>query len=384
MTNLHFVLLLAVVVFPASVLAQSSAFTYQGSLFENGQPSTGNVDFRFRLWDAVAGGTQVAAPAEAPSVAVNSGRLSVQLDFGTQAFDGSDRWLEVIIVDPAGDSVLSPRQPVTATPYSLRALLSAPASEPLLTSGLPNSSSISITLSDLPAIAPITLGAPLRFTQSFNLTSGLYGSPAQVDGLVLRRMRGSDPSWRDAALAAQSGLEITMRLDVAGGGIEWKVTGALATGWGLVVADDGLPVEELVLTILVANFNRSVIGTPAVAPPPSVALNRSIQSGLVPGDLYRIVIDGLDVADYRVAGDVLEVTAGAAAALMLRQNPTADITLVDWFLGQRVRSFELQLQTATTGAIVLTADNQAGATAYTIRLADDGLPIEEFEISYQP
>ena len=36
--------------------AQSTAFTYQGSLEDSGQPASGLHDFRFRLFDAATGG----------------------------------------------------------------------------------------------------------------------------------------------------------------------------------------------------------------------------------------------------------------------------------------------------------------------------------------
>jgi hypothetical protein len=36
--------------------AQGTAFTYQGRLFDAGNPANGKYDLRFNLWDALSGG----------------------------------------------------------------------------------------------------------------------------------------------------------------------------------------------------------------------------------------------------------------------------------------------------------------------------------------
>jgi len=48
----------------------------------------------------------------------------VQLDFGSSAFSGDSRWLEIAVRCPAGGgpyTSLDPRQPLTAAPYALYA-----------------------------------------------------------------------------------------------------------------------------------------------------------------------------------------------------------------------------------------------------------------------
>jgi hypothetical protein len=42
----------------SSLVAQTTEFTYQGSLKNSGTSATGNFDFEFKLFDAVSGGTQ--------------------------------------------------------------------------------------------------------------------------------------------------------------------------------------------------------------------------------------------------------------------------------------------------------------------------------------
>lgn len=111
--------------------AQTTAFAYQGKLSNAGSPANGSFDLQFKLFDA--GGTQVGPTFTNPSVTVTNGVFTVQLDFGA-VFDGSARYLE-IGVRPAGCvppncaayAILSPRQPITSTPYAVRSANSAAA-----------------------------------------------------------------------------------------------------------------------------------------------------------------------------------------------------------------------------------------------------------------
>ncbi len=100
--------------------------TYQGRLLEAGQPVTDNCDFRVKLFDAASGGTQIGTTQQFLNVTMSSdGTVSLSLDFGSAAFDGSDRWLEIEVRNPAGSGnfvILTPRQQVRAAPYALFAL----------------------------------------------------------------------------------------------------------------------------------------------------------------------------------------------------------------------------------------------------------------------
>ena len=108
----------------AGTTPQGTAFTYQGVLKEGGEPANGTHFLRFQLWDAPAGGTQVGADVDQPSLALTDGLFTTELDFGTVAFDGSARWLEVQVITNGGATItpLSPRQALNATPYALYAL----------------------------------------------------------------------------------------------------------------------------------------------------------------------------------------------------------------------------------------------------------------------
>ena len=57
-------------------------------------------------------------------VAIANGLFTVTLDFGASAFDGNARWLEIAARPGASTGAytpLTPRQPLNATPYAVRA-----------------------------------------------------------------------------------------------------------------------------------------------------------------------------------------------------------------------------------------------------------------------
>lgn len=117
--------------------AQTTEFTYQGRLTDSGQTANGNYDFEFRLFDAETGGSSLALQQHS-GVAVTGGIFSVKLDFGAN-FNGQGRFLE-IAVKPTGSTnsftVLSPRQPVTSAPYSIKSLNAETATNALQLGGI--------------------------------------------------------------------------------------------------------------------------------------------------------------------------------------------------------------------------------------------------------
>ncbi len=95
-----------------------TAFTYQGQLKRDGVPPSDTVPMGFSLWNAEANGAKVAPDINDDSVEVVNGLFAVRLDFGASAFTGEGRWLEIAV----DGTPLSPRQPLTPTPYALHAL----------------------------------------------------------------------------------------------------------------------------------------------------------------------------------------------------------------------------------------------------------------------
>ncbi len=107
---------------PSSLLAQSTAFTYQGRLNDGASPATGTYDFRFAIYDVLSGGGAIAAPVTNSATVVSNGLFAVALDFGNQ-FPGANRWLEIGVRTNGAASffTLSPRQALTPAPYAITA-----------------------------------------------------------------------------------------------------------------------------------------------------------------------------------------------------------------------------------------------------------------------
>lgn len=93
-------------------------FTYQGYLTDADGPVTGLCTFQFGLFDAVTSGAQIGTTQTVSNVPVSEGVFSVTLDFGASAFSDQDRFLAITVNCGAGDTPLTPRQPITPAPYA--------------------------------------------------------------------------------------------------------------------------------------------------------------------------------------------------------------------------------------------------------------------------
>src|SRR5690349_15193747 len=122
--SLTHVLSLSLLLLAANLaLAQSTAFTYNGRLNNNGAPVSGVYDMRFTLHSLPAGGNVVGGPLPVGMVDVVNSLFTARIEFIENVFSGPARWLEVE-VRPAGAAAyktLTPRQEVTSSPYAIRA-----------------------------------------------------------------------------------------------------------------------------------------------------------------------------------------------------------------------------------------------------------------------
>ena len=124
-------ILMFVALFAATTFAQNTTFTYQGRLTDSTLPASGTYQMKFSVWDAVTLGTQQGTTVTNNAVTVANGVFAVQLDFTATPFaTGANRWIEVAVrklADPPGFTTLTPRQPVTASPYATRSLSASSA-----------------------------------------------------------------------------------------------------------------------------------------------------------------------------------------------------------------------------------------------------------------
>lgn len=103
---------------PNPVFAQgTTAFTYQGQLRDGGTNANGAYTMIFKLYDASVGGNQInGAVTNSPTLA--NGLFTVNLDFGSNAFNAFARWLDITVQSGGDTQTLSPRVQVLPTPYA--------------------------------------------------------------------------------------------------------------------------------------------------------------------------------------------------------------------------------------------------------------------------
>lgn len=131
---LHRTLLIALLMACALAFGNFSAqaqtptvITYQGRLTDQNAPATGQYDLRFIVYTQDIGGAQQGSIATLDNVMVTDGVFTVQLDFGGTApfISSTGLFIETSIRPGASGgayTILSPRQPLTATPYAVKAV----------------------------------------------------------------------------------------------------------------------------------------------------------------------------------------------------------------------------------------------------------------------
>ena len=132
-TRSYFVASILAILSTFTVHAQgTTAFVYQGQLRDGGTNANGNYAMTFKLYDAVSAGNQVGSTINTTAALAN-GIFSVNLDFGSAAFDGTARWLDITVNNGTTIETLSPRVQLLPTPYALYSANAAQAGQ--LTSG---------------------------------------------------------------------------------------------------------------------------------------------------------------------------------------------------------------------------------------------------------
>lgn len=114
---------------PSSAEQSATAFTYQGRLSDGASAANGLYDLQFSIYDAASSGSAVGGPLTVSSVRVADGLFVVTLDFGSSAFTGNARWLDIGVRTNGGSAFtsLSPRQLIAPTPLALYAANSGSA-----------------------------------------------------------------------------------------------------------------------------------------------------------------------------------------------------------------------------------------------------------------
>lgn len=220
--------------------AQVTAFTYQGQLSESGQPASGVYDFRCQLYNAAAPpDALVSGTLTLDDVPVSHGLFGLTLDFGVDVFDGSERWLSVQVRTNGTGSyvVMTPRQRLTAAPYSVYAVKAGGLQE---------------------GVAPTFTG-----TAVFSPPSGapfVVGNSTKVANLNVDLLDGLD----SAAFVRKAGDTMTGKLTVAGPG-GTATFSAQGVVFGNDIAISGQATSALGVGVIASSSGANGVGLSASA-----------------------------------------------------------------------------------------------------------------------
>jgi len=166
---------MCLVVLTGSAAPLGTTFTYQGRLNDGGNAANGNYSMVFYLYDAPTNGSQLGQLGVV-TVPVSNGLFTQQLGFGA-AFDGNARWLEIAVQTngAAGFTTLSPRQPLTATPYALFAP----------NAGTATNASTASDAARLAGQLPSAFATAAHVHAGVDITSGTVAEP-RIDAAIAR------------------------------------------------------------------------------------------------------------------------------------------------------------------------------------------------------
>jgi hypothetical protein len=187
-------IILTLVVTASAAFAQTSSFTYQGRLTDNGVAATGAYDLQFALYSTVNGGGQIGQTVTMPNVSVTGGVFTVTLDFGANSFPGAGRFLEISTRQSGVGALtlLNPRQPITATPNALRSLNSKNADTATNAQQLGGTSASQFVKTDDPRLTdarPPAAGSINYVANSSNLQNAQFNISG--NGTVLGQLTGN-------------------------------------------------------------------------------------------------------------------------------------------------------------------------------------------------
>lgn len=218
--------------------ALGNAITYQGRLTENGQPANGQYDLRFVVYDAEVSGSGTS-PVEVGDVNVVNGLFTVPLTFPEGTFSGNAAWME-IAVRPGNSSgtytALSPRQPITPTPFALFAKSAGALALPFAaTADNDTGAAVAITQEGNGAGVSVTADGPQPAIAGVNDGSGaaVEGSTTDNAGVGVQGVALGTGGRAGSFLGNGAG---TTALQIGNGGIE--VTGTARPAFVWVVDQD--------------------------------------------------------------------------------------------------------------------------------------------------
>ncbi len=328
--RLHFLAIGAVLLAMGfAARGQTTVFSYQGQLSSNSVPATGLYDLQFELLDT--NNNLIAGPLTNAPVGVTNGIFITTLNFGSAAFDGSGRWLEIGVRNYGASSaynILTPPQQITSVPYAIRAINASNAM--VLTQPLQgNNIAGIIAVSNLPVnvvflnsnqifTASNTFNGVVTAGNSFNTFNGSYsGNAGGLTNLVAPNLTGTVP---DARLSSNVALQSSTNIVFAGNVSATNFTGA---GHGLTNVPGAFFWVTPSTTNVQIDPNVGYIATNNNSP-----LILLLPSSPSPGDVYKIA--GVGSGGWVIAQNANQSIIAGNLSDAVGQSWTATGPLADW------------------------------------------------------
>jgi hypothetical protein len=184
----------------AAPLRQGSvgtAITYQGRLLdEDNDPIQGTCAMTLTLWTAASDGSQVGNSQVFTSVAMSNGFFMVEPDFGSAAWMGEERWLQIDSACNGGAAETFDRQAVRAVPYAVHSLDATATPQPtatLVATATPQpTATLVATATPQPTATPLANVAYTNVTNVFTSSQKIAAAVSGVDGETIRFNRLED------------------------------------------------------------------------------------------------------------------------------------------------------------------------------------------------
>ena len=312
----------------AAVFAQTTEFTYQGSLKDGAATATGTYDFEFRVYDLAAGGSQIGSTNGRSGVSVSAGIFAVNLDFGS-GFPGADRYLEIAVRPSGGGgfTILSPRQKIASAPYAIKSLNSSTA----------DTASTAVSATNAATAVSFTgaLNGDVTGTQSATTVARLQNrnvaNTAPTDGQVLK-YNAANNRWQPDTDNTGSGggggtiTGVTAGTGLTGGGTTGTVAVSIANGGvGTTQLADGNVTDAKIVSVSGAKVGGAVANATNAA----TAANSTQLGGIAANQYVQTNDSRLSDARSPTAGSTNyiqnSVAAQAAANFNISGTGTASI-----------------------------------------------------------
>ena len=308
----------------AAVLAyaQTTEFTYQGSLKDGAAPANANYDFEFALFDAVSGGNQIGATIARNTVLVTNGIFAIKLDFGSQ-FPGANRYLEIRVRVSGQPSLttLTPRQLVNSSPYSVKSLSADNATTAVNAATATNATTANNALQ----LGGVDAG---RFVQKDAGGNVAIAGALTVNGIVQSTSGGirfpDGTTQTSAATGGGSITGVTAGTGLTGGGTTGNVTLNIAPGG---VGSTELATNAVTTTKIVdANVTDAKIASVAGS-----KITGSIITATIPGaNVTGTVADATNATTaVNFSGPLVGDVTGTQNATILANNAVTTLKIAD-------------------------------------------------------